>query len=90
MGINVLINTKSNQPELNSISQEYKIIKKKKNSHVRRQPRLTIRICRNPRLGFQSFLSALTQISPLLAIFGWKILVKKYPITLNSTGSLVS
>jgi hypothetical protein len=31
---------------------------------------LTVRTWRSPRLGFQSFLSVLTQISPLEAIFG--------------------
>jgi hypothetical protein len=38
---------------------------------------LTVRTWRNPRLGFQSFLSVLTQISPFEAILGWKILVRK-------------
>ena len=32
---------------------------------------ITVRICRMPRFGFQSFLSVLTQISPPLEMFGW-------------------
>lgn len=31
-----------------------------------------------PRSGFQSFFNVFTQISPLLATFGWKIFVMKY------------
>jgi len=46
---------------------------------------LTNKICFTPRSGFQSFLSVLTQISPLLATFGWKILVKKNPEKHNIT-----
>jgi len=41
--------------------------------------KLTRRTCLNPRPGFQSFFSVFTQISPLVAIFGWKIFVKKNP-----------
>lgn len=38
----------------------------------------TNRICLMPRSGFQSFFNVFTQISPLLATFGWKIFVMKY------------
>ena len=40
---------------------------------------LTRRTCLNPRPGFQSFFSVFTHISPLVAMFGWKIFVKKNP-----------
>ena len=40
---------------------------------------LTNKICFTPSSGFQSFFSVFTQISPLLATFGWKIFVKKNP-----------
>lgn len=36
-------------------------------------------MCFSPNFGFQSFLRAFTQISPLEETFGWKILVRKYP-----------
>ena len=38
-----------------------------------------------PRSGFQSFFNVFTHISPLLAIFGWKILVKKKPKKKDAT-----
>lgn len=38
------------------------------------------RMCLIPRSGFQSFFRVLTHISPLLATFGWKILVRKYAL----------
>jgi len=41
---------------------------------------LTMRICLMPRSGFQSFLSELTQISPLLDTLGWNIRVRKNPL----------
>jgi hypothetical protein len=40
---------------------------------------LTRRTWRSPRVGFQSFFRVFTHISPFFAIFGWKILVTKYP-----------
>ena len=40
---------------------------------------LTNKICLMPRSAFQSFFKVLTQISPLLATFGWKIFVMKNP-----------
>lgn len=39
--------------------------------------KLTKRMCFMPKSGFQSFFSVLTQISPLVATFGWKIFVMK-------------
>lgn len=41
---------------------------------------LTRRICLIPKSGFQSLFKVLTHISPLLATFGWKILVRKYAL----------
>ena len=40
----------------------------------------TIKMYFIPRLGFQSFFKELTQISPLAATLGWKILVRKKPL----------
>lgn len=37
-------------------------------------------MCFIPKSGFQSFFKVLTHISPLLATFGWKILVRKYAL----------
>ena len=37
-------------------------------------------MCLIPKSGFQSFLRVLTQISPVLDTFGWKIFVKKKPL----------
>ena len=52
-------------------------------------PRLngrTNRMCWTPYSFFQSRFSVLTQISPFLATFGWKILVRKYPVQGASPG----
>ena len=45
--------------------------------------KLTNNICFTPRSGFQSFFNVFTQISPLLATFGWNILVEKNPEEAN-------
>lgn len=41
---------------------------------------LTRRMCFIPKSGFQSLFKVFTHISPLLATFGWKILVRKYAL----------
>ena len=41
---------------------------------------LTSNICLIPNSAFQSFFNVFTQISPLLATFGWKIFVVKNPL----------
>jgi len=46
---------------------------------VCRRKVLTSKMCLIPRSFFQSFFRVLTQMSPLLATLGWKILVRKNP-----------
>ena len=41
---------------------------------------MTTRTCRRPKSGFQSFLRTLTQTSPALETFGWKILVENWAV----------
>lgn len=45
----------------------------------RKRAQLTNKICPTPYSFFQSFLSVLTQISPVRETFGWKIFVAKVP-----------
>lgn len=46
---------------------------------TKRRHQITLRTWARPMLGFQSFLSALTQISPAVDTLGWNIFVKKKP-----------
>lgn len=52
-------------------------IKWRKNVKYHTQIQHTKRMCLMPKSGFQSFFNVLTQISPLVATLGWKILVMK-------------
>jgi len=66
----------SDEPKNTTLYGEHNTVKLvfykgKKEKRINLKPvELTIRTCRNPRLGFQSFFSVLTQISPFVAMFG--------------------